>query len=397
MLPDLGNALQFGGVSTPRSADKIVSLSFEPTASWGDATPWGDLWDFSHNFVWSQPADPTITPQKREEYGDDLSVLSHGLEHPDDAEEIEFLLDASHDLNFAVSTIADTTAGASISERRPRRRERSAKPIPKRFVSNGRVRLQPSTIQCLSVTVDYLGYTGKITQILLNMNISNFACMQHDELAQQIKCSELLFEPHQPQNCRLIGHAPQRMRGSARRESITLVSGILQRKQHVREIPQLLDSTSYLEYVRSPRFHPDWPYEPQYYRYELDLQGHRVNESKCGLCSFCREVKFLPFKNSSYLSHMTLEHGIFANHFVVPEGLYYGNYVVPRPGDSLRSKTIKALQCPACFQVIEVSCWKRKKNPLLLYFRHYKKHHLNLTKTFVRSTVDELGRADVGV
>ncbi|KAM9929519.1 hypothetical protein OXX80_009657, partial [Metschnikowia pulcherrima] len=188
-----------------------------------------------------------------------------------------------------------------------------------------------------------------------------------------------------PEHEELVGALPS---ADIPASAISLISGVLQRKIHMRDISSIIGSVHSIAYVKSGRFSIHNPYEPQYYRYELDAKGKAVNESKCGMCAFCPTVKFLPFKNSSYLSHMTLEHGIFASNFVVPEGLYYGKYRMVRSTDPSKTRTVKALQCPACFQVIEVACWKNKTNPLLSYFRHFKKLHSNLNKTFTSSTID---------
>lgn len=260
----------------------------------------------------------------------------------------------------------------------------SRRTIPKRFVSSGIVDVLPSAIQCLNVILDYKGYQGEIQRIILNNNITNIAFSQHDGRKHQKLCLQPIYEYFDPGlNMELVGF-PQDAPGN----KISAVSGILQRKVYIRNISMVLNTVSLILYVELSKFNINLPYEPQIHRYELDSRGAVVNETKCGLCPFCPAIKFLPFKNSSYLSHLTLEHGVYANNFVVPEGLYYGKYVVTRNVDVHKTRTVKAIQCPACFQVVEVSCWKNKTNPLLSYFRHFKKKHQNLTKTFMRSTVD---------
>lgn len=294
--------------------------------------------------------------------------------------------------NLAVSTLSvveststkSTASRDSRNESKPDRR--LAKPVPSRFCASSPITLASSAIQCLGVVLVYNGYTGKIHSIFLNDAITNTAYAPHNSEIHKQMCRKLLSEPYVLESgLRFLG---QRKSDSHEPEPISLVSGVLQRKIYVRDISEIMDLVTLIKYHASSRFHIDNPYEPQYYRFELDSQGREVNESKCGLCPFCIKVKFLPFKNSSYLSHLTLEHGVFANSFIVPEGLYYGNYTMVRTGDMQKSRMVKALQCPACFQVVEVACWRNKVNPLLSYFRHFKKHHLNLTKTFVRSTVD---------
>lgn len=263
---------------------------------------------------------------------------------------------------------------------------KTAPGVPKRFVSTGPVDVMVSAIQCLSVVLDYRGYQGEIQRIVVNNNITNFAYTKHDA-QQQRKLYSLPISELYVAGCNMefVGFP-----GSDSAPSISIVSGILQRKIYIRDISAVANAVSLILYVELPKFNINLPYEPQIHRFELDNRGSVVNETKCGLCPFCPTIKFLPFKNSSYLSHLTLEHGVYANSFVVPEGLYYGKYSITRNVDVHKTRTVRAIQCPACFQVVEVSCWKNKANPLLSYFRHFKKKHQNLTKTFMRSNVDPM-------
>ena len=111
--------------------------------------------------------------------------------------------------------------------------------------------------------------------------------------------------------------------------------------------------------------------------------GNPINESKCGLCPYCKPVKFLPFKNSSYLSHLILEHGIYSTNYLVPEGIYLGWYNHSKdrniPFKSHKKRRVIALRCPKCFDIVELNCWNNKKNGLLSYFRHFKDNHKDLT------------------
>lgn len=265
--------------------------------------------------------------------------------------------------------------------------KRKAKPIAKRFQATGVVGVCPSFVQCLNVVLDYRGFTGVIRNIILNDSITNVVYHAHDTVRQAKLMKKPLVEYYTPApHEEFIGTVPYA--SDQKQRPVSVISGVLQRKIHVRDISTILDAVTLIAYVKSGRFNVHNPYEPQYYRYELDSKGKLVNESKCGMCAFCPTVKFLPFKNLSYLSHMTLEHGIFASNYVVPEGLYYGRYRMVRANDQSKTRSVKALQCPACFQVIEVACWRNKTNPLLSYFRHFKKMHLNLNKTFTSSTID---------
>lgn len=268
---------------------------------------------------------------------------------------------------------------------------RKVKPIASRFRAHGSVSILPSSVQCLDVVLDYHGYTGEIQKIVLNDMITNFAYQAREVFRQ----SKVVRKPVAEELYKLLP-GEEWAQGSSGSRHILIVSGVLQRKIHYRDISSIVHTVSLIAYEKSRRFHFNNPYEPQYYRYELDAAGRLVKESKCGMCAFCTVVKFLPFKNSSYLSHMTLEHGIFASNYVVPEGLYYGQYRIMRANDGSKPRIVKAVQCPACYKVIEVACWKNKSNPLLSYFRHFKKEHLNLNKTFTSSTVDPVALKQCG-
>ncbi|KAK6466063.1 hypothetical protein DFJ63DRAFT_50844 [Scheffersomyces coipomensis] len=100
------------------------------------------------------------------------------------------------------------------------------------------------------------------------------------------------------------------------------------RIKYTRTIQEIKNVVTYIEYVHNKSYSGLNPYEPQYMRYEKDENGVRLNKTASGLCPYCEEVKFLPFKNSSYLSHLTLQHGIFASSYLVPEPVKYGYYNV---------------------------------------------------------------------
>lgn len=264
---------------------------------------------------------------------------------------------------------------------RTRKGEKPTKALDPRYQSTGFVTLSPSSVQCLGVILDYHGYKGRIYKKVINLNISNISYAFHDPTERR-KLAGCIFHNTCKPHAIIEGGIPD----EPSTQTLLVVSGALQRQVHFREIPDIINSVSCIAYVKLAKFTIDNPYEPQYYRYEIDQEGNAIPESKCGLCAFCPIVKFKPFKNSSYLSHLTLEHGIFANGYVIPEVLYYGDYQNTRSGHD--NKYRKAIQCPACFEVIEVSCWKNKSNPLLSYFRHFKKSHQNLIRSFNRSTID---------
>lgn len=251
-----------------------------------------------------------------------------------------------------------------------------------------------STIQCLSVIIDYHGYTGTIIELpRISKNMINKATIGTGSAQAGLNLIRLYDLPPG--------------------EEFSPVSAIWQRVKCTRRIDELHGSVSNIVYKHSSIFGDNNPYEPQYYRFELDDSGDIINESKSGLCPYCKVVKFLPFKNSSYLSHLTLEHGIFSNNFLTPEGLYYGKYLVTKsssssedasntPGsisseDTLsdisrrrnqhRPRETDGIVCPACHQIVEVGCWKIKPNPLLSYFRHFKKYHKSWTSqgTFLQT------------
>ncbi|ODV81934.1 uncharacterized protein CANTADRAFT_24665 [Suhomyces tanzawaensis NRRL Y-17324] len=221
-------------------------------------------------------------------------------------------------------------------------------------------------VTCLKCSIDYHGYCGSI----------NSVTRQSAFLINKYRGD---FEV----NPRNFGGEPN-IEGR-----LSLSSCVHQRVKYDREIDELHGSITNIVYKTSTVFSIDAPYEPQYYRFETNSEGKLVNESKCGLCPYCEDVKFLPFKNSSYLSHLTLEHGIFSNNYLTPDGIHFGRYRVTkreRKGSSsqreFKVREVDAMLCPKCFSVIEVGCWTMKHNKLLSYFRHFKNcHGEDTTKT----------------
>lgn len=262
------------------------------------------------------------------------------------------------------------------------------KAIPERFkllTSHDSINLtiMESSIQCLSIMIDYHGYTGSLTGVpIMNKTLKNEAVNPQAKQSTDAKLIELVET-----NIPAVQPSP--------------ISALWQRIKYSRDISALLNTITNIVYKKSSIYDFGNPYEPQYYRFELDDFGELINESKCGMCAYCEKVKFLPFKNSSYLSHLTLEHGIFSNNYLTPEGIYYGRYLftknaiydsdttpnsesseefnVIRKKHFHKPRVAEAVACPACFEIIEVGCWKMKSNPLLSYFRHFKKHHKSLT------------------
>lgn len=255
-----------------------------------------------------------------------------------------------------------------------------SKGIDLRFISKSFITLSPSTTQCLDVDLNYHGYTGKVRKVIIYNDITNFAVTKHDIAGRRAVMLNDLCEYYEK-------HEEEEIWGS-RNDKIGLESGVLQRKIHIRDISDIADSVTCIRYEASTNFHETRPYEPQYFRFECDDQDNIVGESKCGMCAFCPEVKFYPYKNSSYLSHLTLMHGVFANNYIIPEGLYVGKYKLSRTSYSRKKNLIDGLQCPVCFEIITIKCWRTKSNPLLSYFRHFKKQHQKVCRSFIDSRVD---------
>lgn len=215
--------------------------------------------------------------------------------------------------------------------------------------------LAPSHVRCLELIIDYDHYEGCNTSASVEPALTNTAMFQHNPV-EKMQCAIELYLPG-PLHARILA--------------------CYRRVRYVRDISVLQGSVTYIGYYENDRYLVLRPYEPQFFRFEMLELGDCVNQSKCGLCPYCPELRFLSFKNSSYLSHLALEHGVFSNNFLVPEPVYFGKY--PRETGS-PGHPMDAIQCPACFQVIEVGCWSVKLNHLLNYFRHFKKNHVDLVR-----------------
>lgn len=287
------------------------------------------------------------------------------------------------------------TGPSSPSRRKKQRIE--PKSIPSRFKVNPKsfIKLLKSVVKCLDVSLDYDGYTGIITDVVLNHSISNYYRNEEiDTLIKPIQMKRPICIRYHLANEERIESGYRYEHHDGTHSELHCHMGVVQRKIYIRDISAILNDVTHIKYHKSPNFNINNPYEPQYTRFETDESGIENNETKCGLCAYCKEVRFLPFKNSSYLSHMTLGHGVFADNFIIPEGINFGKYIVPRDKEHEPDKTkeIDGLQCPACLEIIEMSCWKTKANPLLKYFRHYKKEHVKDDKkrNNVKSQVNPL-------
>lgn len=291
---------------------------------------------------------------------------------------------------FTIEDIKDSSPTQTTKLIKRGRKGADVKPkmIPScfKFTDKNSVKLTilESSIQCLSMMIDYHGYSGKLIELpVLNKDMTNKAINSNYSQVVDAKLIALI----QPDP--LDNQPPP-------------ISTLWQRIKYTRDISELYDTITNIVYKKSSIYDTNNPYEPQYYRFEVDDHGELVNESKCGMCAYCEKAKFLPFKNSSYLSHLTLEHGIFSNNYLTPEGIYHGNYLITKntyedsdttPSESPeeadgsvlkkrnqhKPRATEGIACPACFEIVEVGCWKMKSNPLLSYFRHFKKHHKNLT------------------
>lgn len=272
---------------------------------------------------------------------------------------------------------------SSPSKRKKQRIDPKSIPIRFKVSPKSFIKLQKSVVKCLDVTLDYHGYTGIITEVILNNSITNYyRNYDIDFLVKPRQLKRPLYIKYHLARDERIENGYEYGTHEIGNPEIHCHMGVVQRKIYIRDISAIMNDVSHIKYHKSPNFNINNPYEPQYTRFETDESGVENNETKCGLCAYCKEVRFLPFKNSSYLSHMTLGHGVFADNFIVPEGINFGKYVVPRDKENEPDKTkeIEGLQCPACLEIIEMSCWKTKENPLLKYFRHYKKEHVKEDK-----------------
>ncbi|GEQ71787.1 hypothetical protein JCM33374_g5473 [Metschnikowia sp. JCM 33374] len=164
-------------------------------------------------------------------------------------------------------------------------------------------------------------------------------------------------------------------------------SPIIRTRYHRGNLDALKDLDPDVIYQKNPLFHISCPYQQEFTRVEVDLEtGETKNTTRCGLCAYCPKLTFHELKNSAYAQHMAQRHGVFTNGYLTPNPLWRGQYKVckkktPTRKTNPRTRHKEAVVCPACFEVIEVSgassrsrlspSARLKKNPLLMYLRHF--------------------------
>lgn len=162
-----------------------------------------------------------------------------------------------------------------------------------------------------------------------------------------------------------------------------------ERTMYRRDLSQIVNAVSNIQYYLNLDFGPSAPYIPQWTRYEIDEHGEKMPGSRAGACPYCKETKFYDYAASGYLSHLGTEHGVYSTGYLVPEGLHYGEYANKLDGmyreieirdfgqnhSELKSNDcFRGIQCPQCHVVIRVGCQTGKKE-LLNYIRHFKNEH----------------------
>lgn len=221
------------------------------------------------------------------------------------------------------------------------------------------LKLRQTDVSCIGVKLDYGTYVGDSIS-LLNIqpkHLCNTYVNLETETANNDICQEVLDE----KNPKFNNLYP-----------------VYYRQKNTRDLHLLLGSIDNIIYYRSLSFGIDQPYEPEYYRIETDEDGNQISETLSGCCAYCKTVKFLPFKNSSYLSHMALEHGIYSSGYFTPNWRNLGRYTRLETSTGVVT-LIEAVQCAECSQLIDTSGWSSKKNKMLGYFRHFKLKHNSLT------------------
>lgn len=158
----------------------------------------------------------------------------------------------------------------------------------------------------------------------------------------------------------------------------------IKRTRYLRgDLSELASIDSQVQYQKNPCFGLDKPYEPEFIRFEVDpVTGFPYNETRCGLCPYCPDMKFRNFKTSTYSQHLALWHGVHTDNYLTPNPSHYGIYKLSKDKNIEKRKTIAHLAnkngvvCPVCHDVIETECSKTTLDkPLSGYLRHFRDQH----------------------
>lgn len=136
-----------------------------------------------------------------------------------------------------------------------------------------------------------------------------------------------------------------------------------------------------VKYLKNPLFGIKYPYEPEFFRVEIDpSNGHPFNSRRAGLCPYCPNLVFHNLKNSNYSMHLAVYHGVYPDNYTTPNPYNFGNYYVKK--NNKHRKTIpqarnrKCVICPCCHELIEAACTQKTVDkPLVNYLRHFRDHH----------------------
>lgn len=127
-------------------------------------------------------------------------------------------------------------------------------------------------------------------------------------------------------------------------------------------------------------------YEPEYVRVHIDsINSKPFNHTRCGLCPYCKEIRFFNFKTSAYGQHLALQHGIYTDGFLTPNPIKYGYYRLTksenRPNSQRKNIAHEhkkyGIVCPCCYMVVELACTSNTNSkPLINYLRHFRDLHI---------------------
>lgn len=158
----------------------------------------------------------------------------------------------------------------------------------------------------------------------------------------------------------------------------------IKRTRYIRgDLSSLASLYHNVRYEKNPCFGLDRPYEPEFISYEVDpINELPYNETRCGLCPYCPDMKFRNFKTSTYSQHLALWHGIHTDNYLTPNPSHYGVYKLSKDKNIEKRKTVAHLAskngvvCPVCHDIIETECSKSTLDkPLSGYLRHFRDHH----------------------